>query len=241
MIECGIDSSSTIGIAASSSFPALIISTLASAKVLKAKVILFSSLGASMYGANDSAFTWIDIENRLSREGGLKYESTFVTYGGDYDNGNLISEEGIRIMDKAARRNNIVIYKPASLDESIKKKMSILEQNNIKLFVNIGGNEAALGNCPHSSIIPNGLQKKLSACSHSGRGLIFRMAEKGVPVINLLNIKSLAGKYGIQEPVVSNKHNSEDIFKEKRINTPIVLAGLATMLGMLFFIKKMKI
>jgi len=234
MIECGIDSTSTIGICASSSFPALVISTLAAAQTLKTKVVLFTSFGASMFGANDTAATWVDIENWLADSGGLKYKSAVITYGGNDDNGEGMPDEGKKIMDKAAQRNNVMIYKPAALNESINMKMDILKKNRIKLFVNIGGNETALGNCSHSAGIPNGLQKKIPICSHSERGLIIRTAETGVPIINLLNIKALAAKYGISEPAVNSHYKNEGIYLVQKINIAVVAAGITALL--LFFV-----
>jgi poly-gamma-glutamate system protein len=192
-----IDSTKTVGLTISGSFPSLAISSLAAIQTIGAKAVLISSIGSSTYGANDPQATWIDIEEWLKSKGGLLSSSSIVTIGGENDSGGGMLEEGIAIIKSAAKRNSVVLYIPSSLEESISMKTNFLLRNKISLLLNIGGNQAAVGCCRHSSILPNGIWENYQVCNDSKRGIISRIYEKGIPIIHLLNIRDLAAKNGL--------------------------------------------
>ncbi len=233
-VESGIDNQKTVAVIASASFPALTISTLAALQTLDVKVVLMTSLGASTYGANQPKATWIDLENWLVQFGGLKYKSLMVSRGAENDNGFGLWDEGISIMQEAAKRNNLDLFIPESLKYSIDKRLSILNESKISLLINIGGNQAALGRCAHSVSIPNGLNKKIKVCDHEERGLIMEVNERGIPFINLLNIKDLAVKYGMDISPGKHYAGSLELYQEKYIEPIIVVISL--LLGLLAFV-----
>ena len=105
ILESGIDSTSTIGLSISGSFPALAIATLSAAQTLKLKVVLFSSLGASSYGANQPEATWMDIEKWLHDYGNLKYKTNLLTLGADNDRGEGMLEDADSIFYAAVKRS----------------------------------------------------------------------------------------------------------------------------------------
>lgn len=198
-----------------------------------------SSLGASSYGANDPEATWIDIENWLNNYGGLKYKSVFVTFGAEGDTGGGLSDIGIEIMKSAIKRTNRTFYIPNSLKESIDKHIQVLNENHVDILINIGGTHASLGDCIHNTTIPNGYIPKLITCKDSLRGIIYRFAEQGKPIIHFLNIKNLALKNKI--PL---EYNPEDkifplIYYDERYDvTPITISiGFVVVLLYLKFYK----
>jgi poly-gamma-glutamate system protein len=195
--DAGIDSTKTIGITLSGSFPSLSIATLAAVQTVGAKAVIFSSLGASSYGANQPKATWIDIEHWLREQGGLKLKSKYVTYGGECDTGGGISDEGRAMLKQAVARNHANLFVPSSFDDAIDKRTTVFRENHIRLLINIGGNQTSLGSCSHSTTIPNGYHQILRSCMDHDRGILVRMSEYGVPVIHLLYIKDLASKYGL--------------------------------------------
>lgn len=197
LLDLNIDEDSKVGVIMSASFPALAISTLASLQILGSDVVMFSSLGASTYGANQPMATWIDMENWLLQSGGLKYKSDIVSLGAENDNGDGLIEEGVSMLILAANRNNVELYLPHSIEESVNYKTEHLIKSNIDLLINLGGNQSALGACPHASTIPNGYVQQFQSCSDDNRGIISRLNENGIPFINFLNIKDLALKYGL--------------------------------------------
>ena len=122
LVEQNITPSSKVGVVISGSFPALAIVTLASLQTIGADVVLISSLGASCYGANQPDATWIDIENWLIEKGEMKYKSSIVSIGAENDVGDGLMEEGVEAIKIAAQRNNIQLYYPSSIEESINYK-----------------------------------------------------------------------------------------------------------------------
>ncbi len=238
LTDLEIDSTKTAGLILSGSFPALSISSLAAIQSLSVKAVIISSLGSSMYGANQSGATWVDIENYLRGNGNLKYKSSIITLGAENDNGGGLSEEGIQILETAALTNQIDLYIPRSLSESIEKKVEILLENKIDILVNIGGNQTSLGTCIHSSNIPNGLHRKINTCKHDERGIIMRLSEKGVPFINLLNIRALAveNEISINPSVVS----SSSIYDERETEKIPIVLSILFLFGQILSIRKKK-
>ncbi len=192
--KSNIDSTKTVGVIISGSFPSLAISTLAAIRVINAKTVLISSIGASTYGANESQATWIDYESWLRSKAGVPFSSSILTIGGENEIGEGMLEEGIEELKLAAERNSMSLYYPTSLQESIEMKTRYLLEKNISLLINIGGNQAALGACRHSSVLPNGIWKNYSICNHHEKGILLRIYEKGIPVIHLINVRDLAAK-----------------------------------------------
>ena len=238
LTDSNIDSTKKVGVILSGSFPSLSVSSLAAIQTLKAKTIIFSSLGASMFGANQPGATWLDIENYLIKNCGLKYKSNLVTPGAEADNGGGLSEEGVQILKTTAANYNVDLYFPHSINESIDRKVDILLKNKIDLLINIGGNQTSLGACVHSLNIPNGLHKKIESCSDEDRGIIMRLNEKGIPFINLLNIKDLAIRNEISiNPSVSSLGS---IYKEKKYEKIPAAFSLIILSGLIFLIRKEK-
>jgi len=234
--DAGIDSNSTVGVISSGSFPSIAISTLAALQTIGAKVVLISSLGASSYGANDPNATWIDMENWLREKAGLKYKSCIITLGAEDDAGLGLQEEGISMLEQAAQRCDVSLYKPKSFEESLHTKLGLFTANHISLLINIGGNQVALGKCPHGSAIKNGFHKIINSCYDSDRGLIFRLAEKGIPVIHFLNIKSLAVEYGLPIAPAQKFIKSDFLYSEKaphkiQVIIFLIIISLSLLLG----------
>ncbi len=233
MDEAGVDSGSTVGVMLSGSFPTLGISTLAALQTVGAKALVVSSLGASMYGANQPWATWIDMEQWLRGEAGLKYRSVLVTMGGEGDAGGGLPEEGLEVLRAAARQRGVRLSVPSTLLEAIRTRAEMLQANAIDLLINIGGNQASLGGCVHGSTIPNGYHRTLTSCEDADRGVLVRMAERGIPVIHLLNIRDLAARYGMPLVLSEASEASESTYLIQRKDPIVVGAGLVVVLGLI--------
>ena len=66
----------------SGSFPALNIAVLSAARVLDLHPVIISSVGSSMYGANQPEMTWLDMERILADKGLFPYRSNAASLGG---------------------------------------------------------------------------------------------------------------------------------------------------------------
>ncbi len=197
LVENKIDSTKTVGVIISGSFPSLAICSLAAIQIIGAGVVLISSLGSSTYGANEPEATWIDYETWLRERGCGNFSSSIITLGGENDVGEGMPDEGIEELKSSVKRNSQELYVPSSLEESISFKMNYLLNKNISLLINVGGNQAAIGACAHSPVLPTGEWNNYSVCDHKLKGIISRIYERGIPVIHLLNIRDLAAHNGL--------------------------------------------
>ena len=211
-----------VGVVLSGSFPSLSISVLAALQTMGIEAVVMSSAGASTYGANQPAVTWMDMESKLIKSGGMKYKSCLVSIGAGEDAGSGLSAEGLQSIRQAASRNEVQLYIPESLIQSIEKRAELFQSAKISLLINIGGSQTMLGNCPHSTSIPNGLHAKIASCRDDSRGLIARMNEQGIPFIQLLDIKNLAGQYGIAVSPGISYAGSTNLFSTTRSNKPVL-------------------
>ncbi len=222
MHEAKINKGDKVGVVLSGSFPSLSISVLAALQTMGIEAVVMSSAGASTYGANQPEVTWMDMESKLIKTGGMKYKSCLVSIGAGEDAGSGLSDEGLQSIRQAAARNGVQLFVPESLMQSIEKRAELFQSAKISLLINIGGSQTMLGNCPHSTSIPNGLHSKLITCKDELRGLIARTNEQGIPFIQLLDIKNLAGQYGIAVSPGISYAGSTNLFSATRSNTPVL-------------------
>ncbi|MCX5908831.1 MAG: poly-gamma-glutamate system protein [Deltaproteobacteria bacterium] len=200
----GARSGDFVAISFSGSFPALNIAVLCATDVLGLRPVIFSSVGSSMYGANLPNLTWLDMERVLIERGILPYKSTKASLGGIVESKGGLDQRGVELGLEAIRRNGIPILEERSreeLKEDIARRMGLYDQaldgKKPAVFINVGGSLTALGEAPESYSLPVGLIFHLPPSRHPDRGLIFRMSERGIPVIHLLNIKRIATNYGL--------------------------------------------
>jgi len=223
--DAGIHAGDRVGVTLSGSFPSLAICVFAALKTRWITATVVSSVGASSYGANQPDATWIDIESWLAAEdASFDFRSALVTIGAEGDAGGGLSDEGIEEIRLAARRNGIELYEPESLEESIATKTAFFERSNIDLLINIGGNQASLGACPHASTIRNGYHRATDSCGHGDRGVMSRLAERGIPYIHIIDIRDLAHRYCISTDGGAGPGSC--LYNEVRANRMAVIATL---------------
>jgi poly-gamma-glutamate system protein len=241
LLDTDIGFNSKVGVVLSASFPSLGISTLAALQTLGADVTMFSSLGASAYGANQPGATWVDMENWLIKSGGLKYSTDLLTYGAENDNGLGLTDVGRQFINDAVERNGYELFLPASLEESISVKYDFLKRKNIALYINIGGNQASVGRCPHASVIPNGYNTPARICIDPERGLLSRFSEMGIPFLHLLNIKELAIKSGIPLNPGITYGEAGNIYLIQKYNKFLALCFICAIISVLIFLRYKRI
>lgn len=197
ILEAGIVKGDTVAINASGSFPALIFASVLALEEIGAKPVLISSIGSSTWGANRPDWTWPDMERLFFNQGLIWSRSRVITPGGSDDRGPYLFESGIPLVKEIAARNGIPLVEPAGLADSVKQRMNVFLKEKPLLFINIGGSHPSLGECAYSHQFPPGLIRNKIPCVQSEPGLIVRFLEIGTPVINLLDIPTLASRYGL--------------------------------------------
>jgi len=230
----GYDTTHTVAITHSGSFPAIGISALAALQTLGIRTVMVTSLGASSYGANQPGATWLDYERWLADEGGSWTRSAIVTYGAEGDTGGGIVEEGLRALDVAAQRTGIRIFIPKTLREGIDARVRLFGESGADLLINIGGSQAALGGCVHATTLPNGFHRRLDVCEDDDRGVIAEMAARGVPVLHFLNIKDLALRYGLPLTMSGDADEQGSVLTDRVVSRVSAAAALVLICILLF-------
>ncbi len=224
------------------SMPAMNIAVLSATKVLDLAVVLISSVGASMFGATDPYFTWLDMETLLNEKGIIPYKSIAASLGGGRDLGRGLSKAGRDLIVEAIKRNNVELIQEKSLEKNIERKMALFEEGKIDLYVNVGGGLSSLGDAINGRLLPPGLHKYVLTRNIPKKGTMFLFAEQGVPVIHLLDIRKLAEEYNLPiSPVPLPAPGTGQMFLEERYNltvASIALAVLIILIGLVIFFDK---
>jgi poly-gamma-glutamate system protein len=200
-LEEGLNPGDTVAIGASSSFPGLLLATLAACKTLDLNPVTIVSFGASQYGANEPEFTIIDILKTLENKYGDLFKPAAVSFGGNNDIAVDLSKEAREFIKKSIEESGYPLLYEENLTDNIDRRMEIYRENaqtEIKMFVNIGGAITNFGTSPESLNLQPGLNKEIENIPDSDeRGVIFEFASNKVPVLHLLYMKGLSIKYGL--------------------------------------------
>lgn len=146
--EKGLKKGDIIAANLSSSFPALNLSLIAAADTLGLEAVMVNSVGSSTYGGNIEDFTYLDMENHLFSKGMIRNRSRGFSLGGIGDIGKEFEKE---IKEKIVARNKkygLKFFYNENLEKNIEERYNyFVEESNdqIKIFVNIGGNLLSIG------------------------------------------------------------------------------------------------
>ncbi len=97
---------------------------------------------------------------------------------------------------------------------------------------------ASMGNCSHTLGIPNGLNKETTHCNDSERGVLSRMNEAGLPFVNMLNMKDLASRYGIDGAPGIQYSESKNLYHSTTSNKLAISIILLIGLIPIWFLRK---
>ena len=201
LAEAGVQEGDFIAVAASGSFPGLILATLCAADAMNLDVALISSLGASQWGANLADFTWLDIEDVLCESGIISRRSSAATVGGDLDIGRDLSDETRTRLRARIEGSGAVLIDDPDLADNVAERMSVYRtaagDRPSAAFVNIGGAWANLGTDASVLNLSPGVNEIEILPRSERRGVVHAMAADGVPIIHLLNIRELAQRFGM--------------------------------------------
>ncbi len=228
-----------VAIAVTGAFPLLNAAAIIAVETLGATPVTITSVGSSMWGANDPNLTWLDMEAVLEREGIISHRSVAASRGGGDDGGRGLSAEGRALVDTAIARSGATPIVEKSLDASIARRMDIYSQaggkDKYRAYINVGGGLASLGSEQVGQLVRPGFSRRLEAKNFPRRGTLVRMAQRGVPVIHVPGPDPLIERYGLaSEPIPTPRVGTGEIFYQDRYNVP--LAGvLAVLYGFLIF------
>ena len=235
-----LSSGQTAIIHASGSFPALSIAAIIACEIVGLEPIICSSGGASSFGANIPELTYWDMENYLWKKRIIKHRTQYATAGGNHENGSSFWEGGIDIIREAAIRNKHDLIMPNSLEDAIERKWYFLQKfKPVGAFINIGGNQAAMGNSKCSFNIPNGLIRTKLNCREPRKGLIHLFNQDNIPVIHFLNIRDIALQNGITlTPSILQKPGQSSLYYEEKKSLWLPIISLVLILTLLIYFRE---
>ena len=236
--QAGVKERDHVAVAMTGSFPAINIAVLSALETLKLNPIIITSVGASNWGANDPAFTWLDMERLLYEKRIFHTRSIAASIGGGGDIGRGLSPEGRQMIVDAIKRNNVRLINDSHLDHSIDRRMQLYAEHSkghhIKAYINIGGGIASLGTVVNGQIIPSGLSMELPVKNYPVRGAIIEMAKQGIPIIHLYNIRQMWRQYELPEnPIPLPGPGSGGIFVRKKYDITITWIAFAVLSAMI--------
>lgn len=211
------------------SFPAINIAVYSAATVLGLDLTVVTSVGASMFGATDPQFTWLDMETLLNEKGVFQYKSSAASLGGGRDLGRGLNLLGRELIIQAIDRNNVELIMENSLEQNIEKKMEIFQKQskNPALYVNIGGGLSSLGNSINGQLVKTGLNRYISLKNVPLKGTMLHYSDLGVPALHLLRITDIAHEYELPTaPDELLQPGIGKVFEEQRYNPTVNILAL---------------
>lgn len=243
--EAGLEEGDEIAIGTSGSFPGFIIATVVAAKEMGLKTKVIASVGASMHGATRPAFNVFDILLELQENGYADFDLLAVSGGGANDQGGGVLEgifyEGSADLAQdlcraAAERSGAEVINFDRLSDSINRRLELFGPD-IRLFINVGGAAPNEGTSSYTLNFPQGLVLSFPTIPQvENRGLCYEYAERGVPVLNLLNVKLLASENGIAyDAVPMQEPGASMVYTTNNYSIPLILVTVFLCLAVLVF------
>jgi len=221
-----------VAVALSGSFPGLNIGLYAALDAMDLDPVVITSVGASMWGANDPEFTWLDMESLFAQEDIFTVRSSAATYGGGDDMGRGLSPSGREFLQAAIERNGVPLLTTENIQDAIEKRqdffLSQVPAKPVSAYVNIGGGVASIGSSHNKVLLPTGLAFNLSAHNWPRKGNLILFAERGVPTIHMLGIVGQARQHGLPvAPDFQPQPGEGEIFMRSMYRLPLAMGILA--------------
>ncbi len=241
LMRAGFRRGDLAAIGMTGSFPALNAAVLAAVESLGGRAISIASVGASMWGANDPSFTWLDMERVLAEKGILQSRSVAASLGGGEDRGRGLSPEGRRLIREAVKRNGTLLIEEETLEESITRRMQIYDEERgtrqFAVYINVGGGLASLGASENGRLVRPGVNIGLGLHNFPRKGVMILMAERGVPVVHLLDLLDLARENGLPvAPIPLPEVGEGEIFTHTQYHAAGVSLVLCVYVGLVILV-----
>ena len=244
MLRMNLQKGDTVAILLTGSMPGANIAVLTAANAMGLIPMVITSVGASQWGANHADFTWLDMESILFNKGLINSRSVAASVGGRNDMGRLLSPAGREIIISNIENYNIPLIRKNRLADNIEERMKLFESfnkiTNYSAMINVGGGVASLGTSFNSKLLPAGIINRSDVVNISIRdggieGVLAKFAKKNVPVLHVLNIKSLTEQLGMPfAPIPIPEVGSGVLYAEEKYNILIATVCLFIVCGLVF-------
>ena len=236
--RAGVQRGDTVAIGYSGSFPGLNIAVEAAVQTLDLRPIGISGAAASQWGANLPDFLWLDMERELYDEGKIHFRSRAASLGGVEDRGLGMSDETEQTLRQGIARNGLATIEAGNFSESVERRMQLYRDEAgsepIKCYINIGGGATSVGKSLGKKQFRSGLHTRLPARARNIDSVMTRFLAAGVPVIHLIRVTAMAGRYGLEtEPRSPAIVGQGVVFERYEYNGWYAAAALGSILVML--------
>lgn len=174
------------------------IAAIASLEALALEPVVVVSLGASQWGATDPSFNLLEMLRLLREKGIIRTRTSIAVLGGHGGVGRDMDPAAIEMLKASAERDGVPMLEVQPLTQLVGQLLAKTDpKGEASLVLNVGGAVVGLGSCREAQGFPIGLSQGTAACSKGTPGLVMRLAQKGLPVIHVLNIRHLAAELGL--------------------------------------------
>ncbi|MBR2934458.1 MAG: poly-gamma-glutamate system protein [Oscillospiraceae bacterium] len=230
LFEAGVRPGDTVGAGFSGSFPGMNLAVVAACESMNVELVCISSVGASTYGANNPELTFPEMMYRLKQDGLIRTRSAAVTMGGYRDIGSDMDKELADQIRQRLADLGLRLEEEADFQANLELRETLYEQEGpIDCFVAVGGNVTSLGQGEAGVSLGQGVLRpertlRLDATS----GLVQRYLARGIPVINLLNIKKIMADYSMPyDPAQWPPIGQSAVYSDVRYERGWILLGLS--------------
>lgn len=246
MVQIGIEKNDTVAVLLTGSMPGGNIAVLTALKALGAYSVVITSVGASQWGANHIDFTWLDMEKILYENDLIPDRSIAASIGGRNDMGRLLSPEGRNIINKNIEKHGLPLIKKNKLADNISHRMKLFKNitkiDNYSAMINVGGGVASLGTSFNSKLLPAGIVNRadiqnVSLQDGGIEGVLSKFSKNDIPVLHVLNIKSLTEKLGMPfAPIPIPQIGMGTLYAVEKYNVLVALICLIVLCSSVFVV-----
>ncbi len=229
LYEAGVHPGDTVGAGFSGSFPGMNLAVVAACESMNVELVCISSVGASTYGANDPELTFPEMMYRLNQDGLIYTQSAAVTLGGYHDVGADMDEELAVQIKRRLTDLGLNLVEEADFQANLALREALyLQEGPIDCFVAVGGNLTSLGQGEAGVSLGQGvLRPERAVRIDESSGLVQRYLARGIPVINLLNIKKIMADYNMPyDPAQWPPIGQSAVYSDIRYERGWILLGL---------------
>ncbi|WCL49981.1 poly-gamma-glutamate system protein [Leptospira sp. GIMC2001] len=246
LIKANVQPGDRVAVGMSGSFPAINIAVLSAIEVMELKPFIISSASSSQWGANHPSFIWLDMEKILYSENYITSRTNIASLGGVEDRALGMSERSKKLLNDGIKRSNLPMFNILNFEDGVNQRMNAYAKasdiHQYKAYINIGGGSLSVGTSIGKKIFKPGLIKRIPEGGFDVDSVILRFLREDIPVINLIQIETLAKRYGLPiAPKTTPKPGEGKIFSKKEYNLWLTAIALFIIVILLYLFRKKEV
>ncbi len=238
--EIGVQEGDCVAVGCSGSFPAMNIAVYSAIETLRLRPLMICSTGASQYGANTPDLLWVNMERILYESRLISQRAIAASLGGCEDQAVGMSDHARQLFREAIDRNGLPRIDSSNLTDSINQRMQRYELaargDPIRAYINVGAGSASVGRAVGKRLYQPGLNIAVSQEALQIDSVMTRFAQRGIPVIHLVEITQLATAHGLPiAPTITPAAGMGSMFASvsyNRVLAALVLLGILAAIRM---------